>query len=159
MLEILTTSFRFVVIMPFLIFNAVFCFVFLVIMKYLQNAVCIINKSVFDWSMIGWYNVFPIWNHSHKKRKDSLETRAVFLIFSLELEISGVAIQRIHQNSEKWWLLIGIGHFTKRCFCQFGDRKVVGLMPKYYLLARDTNQVSIFSLHKIKTSKQHRLTL
>ena len=41
-------------------------------------------------------------NHSHKKRKDSLETRAVLLIFSLKLEISGVAVQSIHQNSEKW---------------------------------------------------------
>ena len=40
-------------------------------------------------------------NHSHKKRKYSLETRAVLLIFSLELEISGVAVQSIHQNSEK----------------------------------------------------------
>ena len=39
--------------------------------------------------------------HSHKKRK---ETRAALLIFSLELEISMVAVQRIHQNSEKWWL-------------------------------------------------------
>ena len=29
-------------------------------------------------------------------------------------------------------------HFTKVCFfCQFVDRKVVGLMPKYYLLAGD----------------------
>ena len=37
-------------------------------------------------------------DHSHKKRKDSLETRAVLLISSLELEISGVAVQRIHQN-------------------------------------------------------------
>ena len=40
--------------------------------------------------------------HSHNKRKDSLETRALLLIFSLELEISGVAVQRIHRNSEKW---------------------------------------------------------
>ena len=46
--------------------------------------------------------------HSHKKRKDTLETRAVLLIFSLELEISGVAIQSIHQNIEKRWLLWGI---------------------------------------------------
>ena len=45
-----------------------------------------------------------MYNHSQNKRKDSLGTRAVLLIFSLELEISGVAIQRIHQNSEKWWL-------------------------------------------------------
>ena len=40
-------------------------------------------------------------NHSHKKRKDSLETRAALLIFSLEFEIFGVAVQTIHQNSEK----------------------------------------------------------
>ena len=39
-------------------------------------------------------------HHSHKKRNDSLETRAVLLIFSLELEISGVAVQSIHQNSK-----------------------------------------------------------
>ena len=48
--------------------------------------------------------------HSHKKRKDSLETRAVLLIFFLELEISGVAVQGIHQNSEKWRLLLGTTH-------------------------------------------------
>ena len=40
--------------------------------------------------------------HSHKKWKDSLETRAVLLLFSLELEIHGVALQSIHQNSKKW---------------------------------------------------------
>ena len=28
----------------------------------------------------------------------------MLLIFSLELKISGAAIQRIHQNSKKWWL-------------------------------------------------------
>ena len=35
-------------------------------------------------------------------------------------------------------------HFTKVCFCQFADRKVVGLMPKYYLLAGDTSQGFFF---------------
>ena len=39
--------------------------------------------------------------HSHKKRKDSLEKRAVLLIFWLALEISGVVVQRVHQNSEQ----------------------------------------------------------
>ena len=47
-------------------------------------------------------------HHSHKKRKDSLESRTVFLIFSLELKISGVAVQSVHQNSYKWRLLGGI---------------------------------------------------
>ena len=44
-------------------------------------------------------------SHSHKKRKDSLETRAVLLIFLLELELSGVAVQGIYQNSKKLKLL------------------------------------------------------
>ena len=42
--------------------------------------------------------------HSHKKREDSLEIRAVLLIFSFEPETSKVAVQAIHQNSEKWQL-------------------------------------------------------
>ena len=41
------------------------------------------------------------------KWKDSLETQAALLIFLLQREISGVAVQRIHQNSKKWRLLLG----------------------------------------------------
>ena len=65
--------------------------------------------------------------HSHKKRKDSLETRAVLLIFSFQLEISRVAVQRIHQNREKWRLLGGLlsendfkAVLTTFCFCDHG---------------------------------------
>ena len=43
-----------------------------------------------------------IFKHTHKKRKDNLEMRAVLLIFSLKLEISQEAVQSIHQNSKKW---------------------------------------------------------
>ena len=46
--------------------------------------------------------------HGHKKRKDSLETRVVLLMFSLELGISGVAVQSIHQNGQKTLLLLEI---------------------------------------------------
>ena len=38
-------------------------------------------------------------DHSHKKLEDSLDTRAVLLIISLEVDISGVAVLSIHQNS------------------------------------------------------------
>ena len=48
------------------------------------------------------YQFNVLLNHSHKKQKDNLETLAVLLIFSLELEISEVAVQDIHRNSEKW---------------------------------------------------------
>ena len=44
-------------------------------------------------------------------------------------------------------------------FSKFVDRKFVGLMPKYSLLAGDTKHVSIFSLRKIKMSKQRRFIL
>ena len=51
-------------------------------------------------------------------------------------------------------------HFTKGVFfCQFVNTKVEGLMPRYYLLAGDTSHVSIFSLHNIKISNQHRSAL
>ena len=40
--------------------------------------------------------------HSHKKRKDSLETRAMLLLFLFGLGITVVAVQSIHQNSTKW---------------------------------------------------------
>ena len=36
--------------------------------------------------------------HSYKKRKGSLKTRAVLLIFLFEIEISGVVIEKILQN-------------------------------------------------------------
>ena len=60
-------------------------------------------------------------HHSHKKWKDSLETLAVSLIFLLELEISGVALQRIYQNSIKLWLLCGIAQWkwVWGCFSHF----------------------------------------
>ena len=48
---------------------------------------------------------FFLCNNSHNNRKHSLETWAVLLILSLELKISGVAIQRIHQKSKKLCLL------------------------------------------------------
>ena len=41
-------------------------------------------------------------NDSHKKRKDSLETRTVLLKFLLEFKISGVVAQTINQSSKKW---------------------------------------------------------
>ena len=44
---------------------------------------------------------FAVLQHNHKKRKNSLETWAVLLVFWLELEISGVAVQEIHQNIKK----------------------------------------------------------
>ena len=55
-----------------------------------------------------------------------------------------------------------IYQFTKGCFfVNLLTEMLMGLIPKYYLLAvdRDTSQVStFFSLRKIKTGKQHRLS-
>ena len=54
---------------------------------------------VCKWKISNNFFCFPLFhlnNHSHKKRKDSLETRAVLMIFSLELEIFWVAVQRIY---------------------------------------------------------------
>ena len=53
-------------------------------------------------------SIFSRFDHIYKKRKDSLETQAILLILLLELEMSGVAVQTIHQNSKKWKLLLGL---------------------------------------------------
>ena len=52
--------------------------------------------------------VFYMLEHRHKKWKDSLDTRAVLLIISLDLEISGVVVRGIHQSNEKWLLPVRI---------------------------------------------------
>ena len=44
-------------------------------------------------------------NHSHKKRKHSLETRSVLLTLFLDIEIE-VAAQGIHESIEKWLLSV-----------------------------------------------------
>ena len=63
-----------------------------------------INKQIsYDFSLL--LMLFAL-NHILKKGKDCLETRTVLLIFLLELEISGVAVQSIHQNRKKWQLLL-----------------------------------------------------
>ena len=46
--------------------------------------------------------------HSHKKRKDRQETRDVLLTFSLKRNISGVAVQGIHENRGGWLLSVKI---------------------------------------------------
>ena len=51
---------------------------------------------------------FFLCNNSHNNRKHSLETWAVLLILSLELKISGVAIQRIHQKREAVLLILSL---------------------------------------------------
>ena len=47
--------------------------------------------------------------------------RYIFVIFSLELRISGVAVQRIHQKSKKQWLLWEIAWWKRvwGCFSHF----------------------------------------
>ena len=66
---------------------------------------CTVNKSSAYGAINGFKKPYQK-QHSHKKRKDSLETQAVLLIFSPELEIFGMAVQSIHQNSKKWQLLL-----------------------------------------------------
>ena len=44
------------------------------------------------------------WHHSHEKQI-VWKRRSYLLIFTLELEILGVTVKKIHQSSKKWWLL------------------------------------------------------
>ena len=40
-----------------------------------------------------------IWNHSHKKRKDSLEGNLVRVLFASELEFSKILVPRLSQHT------------------------------------------------------------
>ena len=64
---------------------------------------------------------FSVLQHSHKERKDSLETRAVLLVLELETEISEVAVKEIHRNTEKAVcsedFLFSFFFFTFRSYC------------------------------------------
>ena len=66
----------------------------LLIQKHLKNYDVFSFKTVTIGHIEKEINNINPKKHSHKKRKDNLET-----------EIFGVAVRRIHQNSEKWWLL------------------------------------------------------
>ena len=65
--------------------------------------------GVFFWEFCEFFKSSP--PGDCLERKDSLETPAVLLIFSLELEISGMVVQRRNQNSKKWWLLLSENDF------------------------------------------------
>ena len=72
---------------------------------------CIILSIYIVYIFIFVSVIIHLYNHSHKNWKDSLETmgctgsiRAALLIFWLGLEISGVAMDSIHQKSKKWRL-------------------------------------------------------
>ena len=78
---------------------------------FLSGTIAMINEKVFfiiQWQPLLGKQILPS-QHNHKKWKGSLERWDVLLILLLELEISGVVIQWIHQNSKKWWHLRGIG--------------------------------------------------
>ena len=104
---------------------------------------------------------------STKSKALFLKIRTSFLNFTLHiirLAQGHLSCTPTHWNSyfysytyEKTYVAV---HFTKRCFLsEFANRKDMGLLSKYKLLAGDTSQVSIFSMPKIKMSKQHRFIL
>ena len=61
-----------------------------------KNKVLIVSTIATDFVIMTI--VYTRIKHSYKKRKDSLETRAVMLILSLELKISGVDV---HSKQQK----------------------------------------------------------
>ena len=119
---------------------------------------CTENKSN-NWPMVSAKcdnnldEVYVKTKSRNPKQSNISKTRTSFL--NLKLQIIRLtqgywSCRPTHQNSyfysytfEKTYLAV---RFTKRYSCQFIDRKVVGLMPKYYLLPRDASQVSIFFL-------------
>ena len=69
-----------------------------------------------------WLQSFSIYIYIYiRYGKIVWKTQVVLLMFLLELEIFGVAVHKIHQNSEKWWLLWGIAlwKWLRDCLSHF----------------------------------------
>ena len=76
-----------------------FSFIFILIVKFhVSQWMPEIRHLFYFWlqCLVYTYHRSTMLFHSHKKRKDNVETRAVLLIFLLELDISGVVVQGIH---------------------------------------------------------------
>ena len=72
------------------------------------------EKTIMACSYLNFLKIFPsfrTFGQQYYKNEsihlNSWKHRSYLLIFSLEPEIFGVAIQKMHQNSKKWWLLRG----------------------------------------------------
>ena len=79
------------------------------------------------------------------KQIDSMETWAILLIFSFVLEISGVAVQRIHQNNKKWWLLLSESNFEfvlATFFCYYYGANVSEAVQKIATDQKDYHKCS-----------------
>ena len=69
-------------------------------------------KTIMACSYLNFLKIFPSFRTFDPKYYKNESTylnswkhRSYLLIFSVKLEIFGVAIQKMHQNSKKWWLL------------------------------------------------------
>ena len=87
--------------------------------------------------------MMPIIKHSHKKRKDSLETRAVLLTFSLEPEIPGVAVQGIHKKHRK------MAAFSENFFCENDFEAALAIFFSYGYRTNASEAVEKIAMKKI----------
>ena len=55
----------------------------------------------------------------------------------------GKFVQNLKNRSEH---IMNMSFYQMVLFCQFVERKIMGLVPKYYLLPGDASQLSIFFL-------------
>ena len=69
--------------------------------------------------------------------------RYIFVIFSLELRISRVAVQRIHQKSKKQWLLWEIAWWKRLwgCFSRCFSHVVMTMLPTFLRQFRRSLQI------------------
>ena len=86
------------------------------------------EKTIMACSYLNFLKIFPsfrTFSQQYYKNEsihlNSWKHRSYLLIFSLELEIFGVSIQKMHQNSIKSWLLLGIAlwKWLWSCLSQF----------------------------------------
>ena len=116
------------------------------IKKIITNAPCVLQFAAQPEHIIN--NSEKDWLLGHLPRIKKTAEIAKFLRTSFLKQL------RLLEN------IFGSSFYQRVFLCQFVDRKVVGLMLKYCLLAGNTNLISFFPLYKMmKMSKQQRFIL
>ena len=95
-----------------------------------------------------------------KYKTSSLRTSLNLQIISTRtLELFINSLKQLFLYLHLWKKHISSSFYQWVVFCKFADRKAMRLMPKILCLLEIQARYLLFSLHKIKIRKQHRITL
>ena len=143
--------------------NSEKCLVTRIPLTQLKKLLKLHRKKSNNWSMVCFiHNGSEITNWmGHSFKTKSTKSKATFskdnnIFFEFQvadhqiststLELYSNSLKQLFLQLHLWKNIFSSSFYQRILFCQFVDKKVMGLGPNYYLLAGDTSQVSIFFL-------------